>query len=547
MCDNTKRIKKSLNAFLDSEEMQVAAINGEWGIGKTYFWQNEYVSKYKNVDDNKFIYVSLFGINSIDELKNALLSNFPTNEILQTVSTKGLFGMKFIGNFTPLLLTFAFNKRVKDKIICLDDIERKGDQLKIKDVFGLIDILSNQKKCKVILIHNKSQLSKEEENSYVKFNEKVVDIEIKYSPSYSTLSKIGFKGNNKAKLKSITEHINNTELRNIRVIKKVKRLQDDFNSKLKESEKNINLEGLKENLLKLFILLCGSYYKANKYEEYKKLKSELKKDFSDINSDTDINELAKESYKFELELGDLKLIPPKIIDSIDYYLGNGYFPDDMLSKSIPTLLSNYANDSAMRKYQDIYKKYYYVFEKNEPEFKKEMLSLLKSDYHKLDFRTFSSALDILGYLKCESSELINNFIIRFKKEILSWNLDEQLINWNFKVNEQLFSEIKITINKNKASLDIETVLMNILKNGIHNKEELNFLLNLNDDHIYTWIQESISENLIGMIRGVLLKFNANNMPEKQIAINTITALEKIAFEDKFNKKKIETLFGIAKT
>jgi hypothetical protein len=545
MSDNNIRIKRSLNVFLDSKELLVAAINGEWGVGKTYFWKYEYISEYvkaREKDKNDFIYVSLFGLNSISELKNALLSNFPIKEISSSVSSKGSFGIKWIGDLAPLVLTLAFNAKIKNKIICIDDLERKGKNLKIKDIFGLVDILSNQRACKVVLIHNKSQLQKGEEKSYSNFKEKVIDIEIKYSPSYSTLAKIGFNDSEGPELGLVTKYIEESELRNIRVIKKAKRLLNDFNQKLDVLEVDENTPDLKENLLKLFMILCGCYYKSNKYKDYKKLLEFMTNGFEHI--DFDLEKVAKEGHSFYLESEDLKLIPTDIVAAIDHYFENGFFPDDLLSKSIPILLSNYASDSASRKYSELYKKCYYNFEKNEKEFKEAMHALLKSDCHKLSFREFSSALDLLDYLQCDLNELRSDFCTHFEDEIKSWDLDEKLMGWDFKVNENLLCQIEKIISKNKPSLDIEHVLLNILKNRIHNDEELNFLLELDTDKIYNWIKHSQSTKLIGMIRGVLLKFNANKMPEKQIALNTIEALKKIASEDRFNKKKIETLFGI---
>lgn len=49
-------------------------INGAWGIGKTYFLRNKYLS------NKEHIYISLFGLNSIEEVKVEIYSKL--NKVL---------------------------------------------------------------------------------------------------------------------------------------------------------------------------------------------------------------------------------------------------------------------------------------------------------------------------------------------------------------------------------------------------------------------------------------------------------------------------------
>ena len=41
--------EKLYDLLIKSNEPFVASISGEWGIGKTYFWQKIFLEKYKNV------------------------------------------------------------------------------------------------------------------------------------------------------------------------------------------------------------------------------------------------------------------------------------------------------------------------------------------------------------------------------------------------------------------------------------------------------------------------------------------------------------------
>ena len=55
----SKLEEKLYEIFIKSNFPVVVVINGEWGSGKTYFWQNIFLERYKNkLKDKKIVYVS---------------------------------------------------------------------------------------------------------------------------------------------------------------------------------------------------------------------------------------------------------------------------------------------------------------------------------------------------------------------------------------------------------------------------------------------------------------------------------------------------------
>jgi hypothetical protein len=49
---------------------------------------------------------------------------------------------------------------VKETIVCIADIERRGNSLGDQEVLGLVSALKEQKKCKVVLILNHEALER---------------------------------------------------------------------------------------------------------------------------------------------------------------------------------------------------------------------------------------------------------------------------------------------------------------------------------------------------------------------------------------------------
>lgn len=159
-------IEEQIRKFLSSETPEVMAIKGQWGVGKTYSW-NSFLKKARNdkiIKLPSYIYVSLFGISSLDTLKYSLFENsipvdlIGTEPNLATLKQNtsgvllgygkiagGLFKSTPIAkNITPILESLAFMNLSKS-IICIDDLERKGAGLSLKDVLGLVSLLKEHK------------------------------------------------------------------------------------------------------------------------------------------------------------------------------------------------------------------------------------------------------------------------------------------------------------------------------------------------------------------------------------------------------------------
>src|SRR6266446_755912 len=72
-----KLLAAELSRFLGSVEPEVLCITGKWGVGKTYAW-NHYLRRAQegnNVKLRKYAYVSLFGRNSLDDVRTAIVEN----------------------------------------------------------------------------------------------------------------------------------------------------------------------------------------------------------------------------------------------------------------------------------------------------------------------------------------------------------------------------------------------------------------------------------------------------------------------------------------
>jgi hypothetical protein len=111
---------------------------------------------------------------------------------------------------------------VRNQIVCIDDLERRGAGLNIKDVLGLASFLKEQRHCKIILLLNDKQLGQHEAEFKDNF-EKVVDSELKFTPTPTESVGIALTEVDDISSK-IRENCEILKISNIRVVKRIERL-----------------------------------------------------------------------------------------------------------------------------------------------------------------------------------------------------------------------------------------------------------------------------------------------------------------------------------
>ena len=151
-------------------------INGEWGSGKTYFWNHKIRNKIEtmHINGKQFttIYMSLYGISNLEEiskkifiettqlmdknLKKFMNSNNQTNipEYAKTgLDMANFFGVTQNGD----RIDYADFFSTDDKILCFDDLERAN--VDVIDILGYINNFVEHDHIKTIIICNEKELA----------------------------------------------------------------------------------------------------------------------------------------------------------------------------------------------------------------------------------------------------------------------------------------------------------------------------------------------------------------------------------------------------
>lgn len=225
-----KTTQDQLIQLLDDEENKVIALSGKWGTGKSFMWDQ--IKKQSGNDKVKgALYASLFGVSTVDQIKLKLIQSSAkstkdgTSVILKTMGQtyktavktlegfhKGFAGLNDVGLLiAPVML--------RERVIVLDDIERKNESLSINEILGFIDEFTKLHKSRVMLILNDDQLDKRD--IWNTLREKVIDQELRLTTSASEAFEIAIKIIPSPWATQIKQNIERCGISNIRIVCKV--------------------------------------------------------------------------------------------------------------------------------------------------------------------------------------------------------------------------------------------------------------------------------------------------------------------------------------
>lgn len=243
-------------------------ITGEWGIGKTYAIKEYFQNK-------KTIYISLFGINTIEDFKNNLYTSFIfkfekiakeliNNIILRTNIPLGTEKANINSSISLRIFKDDINKVLKKQagneklIIIIDDLERKSSNLSMEVLLGVIEEFNTIDNIYTIIIANEKEIKKDNE-LYYSFKEKVIQKTINID-SYSQNAQNNLINNYLERIlenkeiyyKYIEEILKRYKIKNLRIIEKAMKFIEFIINKI--NNKNLTEHEIKNILISSLLI-----------------------------------------------------------------------------------------------------------------------------------------------------------------------------------------------------------------------------------------------------------------------------------------------------
>lgn len=229
MTSTYENVKSSLTALLNDPDHKVISLKGRWGTGKTFLWKS--IANNATNASKPPIYVSLFGVKSIKELKLRIIESVglsDTNAFKKVVDTGAGFAAGVIKRLTGysaedgiLLWVSSF---VKDRLVVIDDVERKHRSLDTDEIMGFLSEYSQNRGTRFLVLLNVEKLQDDDENLWATLHEKVIDGEVVLEPTAEEAFDIAALTNTEPYREATRQACSVLNLTNIRVIQRIIRV-----------------------------------------------------------------------------------------------------------------------------------------------------------------------------------------------------------------------------------------------------------------------------------------------------------------------------------
>lgn len=544
--------------FLNNNNKEALCISVKWGVGKTYKWNSLLASAAhdKIVSLKKYSYVSLFGVESLSELKYSIFENgLPIDVIgkrgdyttfdtamknLEPLVRKGAGIAQLLPVLGKNVTSFApaFFLTVRDQIICLDDIERKSRKLDINDVLGLVSFLKEQRGCKVVLLLNDGVLNEDDQKSLNKYAEKIFDSWIRFSPSpQDSAIASGIAGRPYGK--ELSETCEKLGIVNIRVLEKIANLVRDTSDILSEFEPRVSIQAAQS-----LAVLGWSVYEPDMAPSLEYLLHKRGRSIFGLGEEEKISE--NEGF-WNVLLDNIGFTTPDKFDlTLLESVQNGFFNKERVQTAARDLNQSVRSDVASNQMHAAWQDFNSSFSGDQNAIVEQLYKSYSDNMEYVNIGNLHSLIVLLKDLSyfAEATNLIGCYVESGKAN--KRGLDLSSYPWRSDITDQ---ELIDALNDAMASVKVTTNNIELMIGfasfkGV-SQENTEYIASLNVDTYYEIFKGSTGDDNRNAVKGCLEFSHIGGASPAmiQISLKAKEALRRIGMESRLNARRIQA-YGV---
>ena len=481
------KIEDKFIDLLRKESAICMVLNGKWGVGKTYFWQ-KFAERNSKKLNKKFAYISLFGKDDIKQIKQEIiLQAYRISRTISEISknAKKLRFDKILDEVTPKLgsaiiecISFFEKKDFENIVICFDDFERLSNKLSLKDIFGLISEIKEQKNCHIVMIFNAGELILD--NDTKKQKDKIIDYEFEYNPSIEDSYKILYEELKFFKSYPL-EYFKHHIINNIRIMRRVVAALNDFGF----LEKDLKDFKYTEQILVKGIMEIATINALKLNMDFKELD---KYSFKYFTTNLKDNEKNKE-FDEVIEYAQINYLEPSDIrDEIISYITKSITDDEKIRDVVNIIKFK---EDKLKKLDGYMHRLQYDFKLDDGEYCNKIRDFLADNIDMVYVLGVSNFIFYIEFIKERNptqADEYHNFAINILKGILENNSYNTILPYNPDIDKILeFDPVLIEYDDNlrdmsdRSKISTKEGILDLLKNG--NELELEVFEKVDDEKL----------------------------------------------------------------
>jgi hypothetical protein len=534
--DKIHQITTSLEAFLAHKEKNVLVIKGAWGVGKTYFWEN-YIKKSTSHKYSAYSYVSLFGISSLGEMQSSIFYNSSKlgnkvaadtiKEKLKSI-TRYVQKIPQIGEFSEAI-SILEKSLLKDMLICIDDIERKDRKLSVSNILGLISQLSLGNRCKFILILNDDSFEEKDRKEFSRYREKVIDLELEYSPSVEYNQEIVFKCHPYKDL--VSKVLYPLNLRNIRILKHIRWNIEIFLSELSDFDKDVASE-----IIATTIVLTYIHHEPSIEINIK----DLELIFSYRSGETEEQKLQKKTIR---SLGYTHFADYE--KELIKFIAGGTYDKKIFIKEITLLNDRQKCSNFQRELKNVWGLFNNNFRATTEEVVASWSEFLNKHVAEMSYREIEPMISIISRLAktTQTSTWIDQFI---SAKIEGFSRKDIEFFKTLTKNPSLIKKLEDSERQIFSSNTIKNTLYRLVKNNGWSHEDEEFLNSHSEEQLFEWIENEDDVDFLSILRSSVQIFTpqGGDTDRAQFGTKLNNVVRRFADRSPVDQIRLKDFFGI---
>ncbi|AWZ00350.1 hypothetical protein RHODOSMS8_00797 [Rhodobiaceae bacterium] len=557
-------VKREIRRFLSSPVPEVLEIRGRWGVGKTYLWNREIESASCRSDIalNRYSYVSLYGLNDLDQVKQSIFDNRQKSDqlgqpasldtlvenskeilkqlrpasrakrILDLVSlVPGLQSISGLADVTRSYFYFL----ISEQLICFDDLERASSKFDVEDLMGLISQLKEQKQCKIVLILNDEPLEGEQ-GDFDGTAEKVVDISLLFKRSARDCAQIALSSEGHL-TEWLTGFFDELGIDNLRLMRRVERILLTIKGSMDRYDPSIF-----EQLCKVTTLFMWSKY-GKQETPSKEYILKVMAPFSGYRSGE--QELSSKESSWKELITKYQFYPFSDLDRVAIdAVDNGYFQMNLLCDQAQRKQNEIDKKQSREAFYDVWKSLDDSFDGTPEQFVGDMTQAFKLNALALSPRDLNQTVQICKQLGFENEvdALIKTFVDTHAEDDEVFDLDRSPYR-----NDLSEVEVRMAFEKKMGGVvvkqDMAGVLLRIVEQSGWNPSDIEFLASKSVEEYEALFRELKGSDKRAVIGRCLDFERFTDAPDElqEISKKSKLALRAISKDSEFAEFKVRRL------
>ncbi len=555
-----------IDDFLRKRAIAVMALTGDWGVGKTWLWNDRLKANKDAYWPEKYAYVSMFGIKSIAALQTAIYLGAHRPRPAWTYGRcANWWGIRHAINawyrgstatyaaISPVMDNIPYAKGlsvslegiaarlIKEVLICIDDFERQSD-VKLAEVLGLVSRLKEECGCKVVLIFNKNQVKPETFNEFQSYREKVIDEQVSFEPSSQEAFDIAFGEEPGPFRDRARTHVLALDLRNIRVLRRLKEMLDALTVSLEGRQSGVVDQVVASVVLFTLLAYVPDESKRPSLAAIHEWTNWILRGAPDPKDDSFTS-------RHQLWVDFLRNYGFGYVDDLDIELSKcverGYVLPKQLEQVLQAADGEGARKKALDRYMDAWGLFHRSFLENDEEFLKEMIDTIDAARVYLGSHQINDSVRIFRELDRNdlATQAIDIYVTANASNLANLDLRSETFT-NGPWDEEFERRCYEVFDRKYQSPTFATAIGTLVDGGT-TEEMFAILDSAGADEYYDFFSTVMREGLRPIVK-TCLGFKTSTV-HPDIAAKTEQALRRIELRSPVNRLRVRGLIGPSKT